>query len=428
MNADVGFERLIASWLASDGPQTVPDGLVDAALARARRLPQERVPLSSLPAAVAERAARATPRSRAAFLILAAALTAALALGALLAVGQHRGLIATPGLIAYSVDGRLVVAKPDGSDPRGVSGTGAFSRDPRWAPDGRHLAFWTGAAGDAPLDLVVVDANGSSPHVVIPARRSTSEPAWSPDSRRVVVNTLDPSVPSAGFAFAPLVLTVADVETSAAVRLDTRGLNPRRARWSPTGDLIALWGEGLPDDTGLYVIAPDGTGLRRVAPTSCAEEWFCFEWIDWSPDGTTLAFSAGDSYVHAIWTAEIDGGEPAAISSDGVNANNPTWSPDGALLAWFESDEPFGLEVPTSGRIVVANADGSGATSITSDLAIPFATPRWSPDGRSILAPVLNASTGIPDRLGRFPIAGGPTELLSLGGHLESEPSWQRRP
>ncbi|HEY3523235.1 MAG TPA: hypothetical protein VGK63_06000, partial [Candidatus Limnocylindrales bacterium] len=85
MRSNAGFVRLLVEWLETEGPQDVPERVVAAALADARRVGQSH-PLIRMPAwpAVAR-------RPRLAFVLLAAALAVALALGALLSVGNRRG-------------------------------------------------------------------------------------------------------------------------------------------------------------------------------------------------------------------------------------------------------------------------------------------------------------------------------------------------
>lgn len=70
--------------------------------------------------------------------------------------------------------------------------------------------------------------------------------------------------------------------------------------WSPTGDLIAF-NEVRPELAnalrlgGLMVIRPDGTGLRRIAPT---EGYYYFS-PRWSPDGRWV-IASGRSAVHLV--------------------------------------------------------------------------------------------------------------------------------
>lgn len=434
MRSDVSFDRLLAEWLDTEGPQDVPVRVVDAALADARRVGQTRLwPWFGLFPTLRSPTVGGVPRM--AWVLLVMALLLAL-VGALLVVGQPNRRLGIPGLLVYSDGGRLTLAKADLSDPRPVNGARAYAREPRWSPDGRRLAFFTASAADQPLDLVVLDDPTAAPRIVARALREPFEPSWSPDSHRLVVEELEPSAPGSGFLYNPRVLLVIDATTGATTRLRTAGLNPLSPRWSPGGDLIAFWGEGYDSETGLYVIRPDGTGMRRMAAVPCGA-WFCFGWFDWSPDGASIAYPKASGETFDVWTIDVDGtlARNLSVESSGnaaipPSAVNPTWSPDGSSVAWFETTSvpPFEPNTPIIGRIVVASVEGTTRAIVSAGNAIPWAVPRWSPDARSVIVPVYDPATHRSDRLGVFPIDGGAPRFVALSGWLESDASWQRSP
>ncbi len=66
-----------------------------------------------------------------------------------------------------------------------------------------------------------------------------------------------------------------------------------------------------------------------------------------------------------------DGSDQTNLINDPAVDSAPTWSPDGAKIAFY-SDRDGNTE------IYVINADGSGVTRLTNNAAIDFA-PTWSP-------------------------------------------------
>jgi Tol biopolymer transport system component len=114
----------------------------------------------------------------------------------------------------------------------------------------------------------------------------------------------------------------------------------------------------------------------------------------WSPDGGRLAF---DLFTHvpgspdraSIWTVEPDGSDPtelAVCTLPCLQLAYPAWSPDGAELALVRYDiEPDG----TWGSSAVEALDlASGKRRVvteTTDGTTAVYTPRWSPDGSSIV-------------------------------------------
>ena len=99
---------------------------------------------------------------------------------------------------------------------------------------------------------------------------------------------------------------------------------------------------------GLYVVAPDGTGVRRLVAG--------YGMHSWSPDGSRLAWSnaiaptwSSDGRLAVIGTKTIEPGtllhltlqlvEPGGglrmvfDAGDGFSVQSPAWSPTGRLLA-----------------------------------------------------------------------------------------------
>jgi Tol biopolymer transport system component len=167
--------------------------------------------------------------------------------------------------------------------------------------------------------------------------------------------------------------------------------------------------------------------MRMVAHAPCEYGYDCFASPEWSPDGNAIAYSSGGANK-AVWTVQLGGGTPTMLSDGEANATNPTFSPDGRMVAWFESEDAFGYGPPTAGSIVVAGADGSNVRVLTGAARVAWSTPRWSPDARTVIVPLLVEGADVPYELGVFPVEGGAPGLLPLDGAVDGDLSWQRRP
>ena len=87
-----------------------------------------------------------------------------------------------------------------------------------------------------------------------------------------------------------------------------------------------------------------------------------------SPDGTTVAFVRSDGSHNQIWTSNMTGGDLIAITSDAADHRTPTWSPNGATIAF------------TSGTgIATASATGADAAHPTPVTGLPFGLPAYQP-------------------------------------------------
>jgi len=142
------------------------------------------------------------------------------------------------------------------------------------------------------------------------------------------------------------------------------------------GGLIAFLGDGL------EVIAPDGSGRRRLAAVSAGQGLETFP--RWSPDGSRIAFMApGMSGLTGIYTIASDGTDVQWVT-DVASVSIYThlaWSPDSQRIAFSYS--PTGVVGPAYPAIHVINADGSGRSQLTDGLAWDY-FPTWSPDGTRI--------------------------------------------
>jgi Tol biopolymer transport system component len=165
----------------------------------------------------------------------------------------------------------------------------------------------------------------------------------------------------------------------------------------------------------IWSMNPDGSGLTQLTNDPASD----FEPV-WSPDGSKIAFrkNAPGSGSPDIWVMNADGSGQTNLTplvpsfggcpptpGNGEGGDAPTWSPDGARIAYSGEQE-----------IWVMNADGSGKTDITCTTEAEI-QPAWSPDGTKIAYVrsgdvwAMNANGS-----GQTPLTGTPQN--------ESQPDW----
>jgi Tol biopolymer transport system component len=127
----------------------------------------------------------------------------------------------------------------------------------------------------------------------------------------------------------------------------------------------------------IYTANADGTGLTALTDTP---EHECYP--TWSPDGAEIAFARrkGGHFVISVMNADgtniRDLMEPDLTRSVEHIECTPAWSPDGSKIA-FTSSRDGNLE------IYIMDADGSNPRNITNNPAAD-AFPAWSRDGSEI--------------------------------------------
>ena len=138
-------------------------------------------------------------------------------------------------------------------------------------------------------------------------------------------------------------------------------------QWSPDGTTLAYLVLNRATDMELYTISAAG-GERRLVSVGITnvERWG----YSWSPDSTQLAFVAGRVYVGA---ADGSGVEPVTMNDHGYESFGVDWSPDGSQIAYTHRD-----------NIWTIRPDGSGDTLLVSASRQPY-TPQWSPTGERLM-------------------------------------------
>jgi dipeptidyl aminopeptidase/acylaminoacyl peptidase len=320
----------------------------------------------------------------------------------------------------YEYHRSIWLAATHGGQPRRYTG-GDNDTTPRWAPDGRSLAFTRAPAGEVKPkteeerdrgvgkpQLWLLPADGGDARQLTWARWGASDPVFTPDGAFIVYSAEvgDPDDPEAEDA------SLHEKRVPAVRRIDRlwNRLDGKGWIYERRSHLFRIRSEGGPPeqltngdwDDGSPAVSPDGS---RIAFTSdrTAERW------NWP--------------ANDIWVLDLPSKRLTRLTDETVHAGPPAWAPDGRQVA-FTASRRRNEDGYT--ELVVADVDAPGtARSLTQDFLPSFGDTAiddqrvehggrlyWSTDGRQIYSQAAGRGSTL---VYAVPAEGG-TPRIVVGG------------
>ncbi len=193
-------------------------------------------------------------------------------------------------------------------------------------------------------------------------------------------------------------------------------VSDRSPRWSPDGKWIAFI-RTRDKQTQIYVIPADGGEARQVTTL----EQGGISQIEWSPDGTRLAFvysktpeewtekaaeerkknnrstppriitklrykMDGVGFLGErphVWVVDVEDGEARQITDGDYDDGSPCWSPDGKTIAFVSNRSADPDETPYEVDIWLVSAEGGEMQKVPTPTGYKGGLA-WSPDGKLI--------------------------------------------
>ncbi len=344
----------------------------------------------------------------------------ALVVGAVL-VGSSQQRLPAPfgpaeaGLVAYSIDGDIVVVDPASNQRRTIVAGDTDDRDPQWSRDGTRIVFERHSDGLSQLFTVRPDGAGltaitPSPTSIVGDGDGPTY-SFSPNGRAVLYMS--------GFA-----IRIAQSDGTGVRTIETPDIGLVEVAWRPPdgSQIGAVGARG-----GIYLVdVADGTLRTLVPPANGVEAGG----VSWSPDGSQVAYYPWSTVVTEFTVRarilDIETGHDRLADTRGDASwdAGATWSNDGKRLAVFRGYSSGYTDVTA----IVVRADGTG-TRVETEHGLVLnreccAKLEWAPDDSTILMSPVDAGGVSEAQVLIDPNSGA---VKKAPWQAVGDPAWQRR-
>ena len=338
----------------------------------------------------------------------------------------------------------FAVPASGGGGPRRLT-SGIRDTTPRWAPDGKRVAFVRSVEKDGkpqPAQVYLLQMDGGEARAITDGTSGAANPVWSPDGGRIaftsstnVADTKTPEDPK----LSPDHKSDVEVVTRAVYRANG---NPGYVDNDHHAHIFTI--QVQVSDTAAD--RPQVSDTVSPKPHQITDGEFDEGGVQWSPDGATIYFTSTrvpepyvDELGDEIYAVPAAGGAMTKVAAIEGSIGNLSVSPDGQRIAFvgtlrgnpirsysqpdlFVVDTPFTKGSDPDLTLAAKNLTGGYDFDIGGGIGGDQSAPRggnrkpilWSPDGGSLI--VVSAEKG-SSNLKRVAIATGKVDPITDSSH-----------
>jgi Tol biopolymer transport system component len=279
------------------------------------------------------------------------------------------------GKIAFSLENpdksAVAVINANGMNQKKISGdfsTSSFS----WSYDGTKIAYTSLGDANSDSDIHITEIHQKTnestlQNILDNLDEFEFNPKWSPVDNRLAFRSFFSEVDNPP-EYNIYILDASGTQRTQLTRFESGFIDD--IQWSPDGTRIAFTYAPRYSDGGnldLYMVNADGTDLERLTTDFHLPGNF-----DWAPNGGQIAFSASPDYKSDIYVVDVISKNHSQLTdTPSVYGSSPKWSPNGQHIAYLASDVLYVMDADGQNQRVLDNSYNRSLD--------------WSPDSKTIV-------------------------------------------